>query len=224
MLSHLGLYTPLRVTNEHMGISNVASTRTVTYGSCRANRRHRNEFMHVLGYKDFPIVVYNYIIGGNMPQVVYVFKVSNEDDETSVSVKNAIDSCIRMSPLHASKSMIKDVRLAIDRCASRSTMFRDSVASAILEHMCGKSMSGSMTSRSREAKQIRDDLTLLITAEGDTDSFIEDLRIYNGKEGTRSPKNYQVAANMMQGAGNLEAHSRRKPCTARNVGMNKQVT
>ena len=74
-------------------------------------------------------------------------------------------------------------------------------------------MSGSLIVRSSEAKQVRADLGLLISTGDDTDSFKEDMRIYNESTGTRFEKFFKIAGKVLQGNGNIEAHSWCQPCT-----------
>ena len=42
------------------------------------------------------------------------FRVDKGDDDTSVKVKQALEVCIRLSPLYASLIMIKDISLDVD--------------------------------------------------------------------------------------------------------------
>ena len=111
------------------------------------------------------------------------FKVYKGDDNTSVLVKQAFKICILLSPLHASPRIIKDICLSVYRSSSQSAMFRDAIVLSNLENFCGKSMSGSLTVRSSEAKKLRADLALLISTGDDTESFNEDIHIYNGSTG-----------------------------------------
>ena len=92
-------------------------------------------------------------------------------------------------------------------------MFRDAIALSVLENFCGKSMYGSLTVQYSKAKQVRADLYLMISTGDDTDSFNEDMRIYNGSTGNRFEKFFKILGKVFQGNGNLEAHSCRQPFT-----------
>ena len=86
-----------------------------------------------LGFYEFPIIFYNYIIGGNITSIVFVFKVDKGNDDTSFQVKQALDVCIRLSPLHDIPRMIKYICLDVDRSSSRSAMFRDAIVLSVLD-------------------------------------------------------------------------------------------
>ena len=206
VLSGMEVYKPYRITDKLMGIECSENTRTEAHGQRWIASRQRRDFLGILSFSEFEIVVYKYIIGGSLPIIVYVFKINTGDDESHIEVKKALDTCIRLSPMHASPRMIKDVRSAIDHSSSRSTMLRDAIVCTVLEELCGKTMSSSMQSRSRDAKQVRDDLTLLISTN-------QDMRIYNGATGERFSKFFKNVADILQSNGKLEAHSRRKPCS-----------
>ena len=109
--------------------------------------------------------------------------------------------------------MMKDIRLDVDRSSSRSAMFHDAVVLSILENFCGKSMSGSLAVRYSEAKQVRADLDFLISTGDDIESFNEDMHIYNGSTGNHFENFFKIASKVLQGNGNLEAHSRRQTST-----------
>ena len=91
VLSELYLYKPYSITYEMMGIGNKLHTKMFSYGSTNITVKHRKYFIHVLGFSEFPILVYNYIIGKDIPRIVFVFKVDKGDDETSVQVKQALE-------------------------------------------------------------------------------------------------------------------------------------
>ena len=57
-------------------------------------------------FSELPIIFYNYIIGANIPRIVFVFKVDKGNDDTSVQVKQALEVCIQLSRLHAILRMI----------------------------------------------------------------------------------------------------------------------
>ena len=90
--------------------------------------------------------------------------------------------------------MIKEICLDVDQSSSKSAMFRDAIVLSIHEKFCGKSMYGSLTVRSYEEKQMRDDLALMISTGDDTDSFNGDMRIYNRSTGTRFEKKSRFRA------------------------------
>ena len=75
MLSDLDLYAPLRISDAMMGIANTPKTRTITYGSSNVTIDHRKDFIGVLGFPKFPVGLYTYKAGGNIPMTVYVFRV-----------------------------------------------------------------------------------------------------------------------------------------------------
>ena len=87
---------------------------------------------------------------------------------------------------------------------------------AFLKTFFGESMSGSLKVQSSEAKQVRADLALMISTGDDTDSFNEDMQIYNGSTGTRFETLFNIVGKVLQGNGNLEAHSCRQSCTTGN--------
>jgi len=189
-----------------MGIENKPETRTITYGSTKATIKHRQEFVSILSFVDLPIVLYSYKAGGEIPTVIYAFKVSPDDDIKTSSVVDAINRCVRISPLHASPQMVKDITTAVEASSSRSVMFRNSVVKVILDRFCGKSVS--MKHCTIEQKQVCDDLAHLISAGENTDEFVEDLRVFNGPSGTRFEKFFKCVADVLEKNGQLEAHSR----------------
>ena len=69
-----------------MGINNHSHTQTISYGNTWITINHQKYFINVLKFSEFLIVVYNYIIGGNIPTIVYMFKVNKGDDNTSIQV------------------------------------------------------------------------------------------------------------------------------------------
>ena len=73
-----------------ISIKNKSRTKTFSYGSTKITIKHQKYFIHVLEFSEFPILVYNYIIVGNIPRIVFVFKVDKGDDDTSVQVKKAL--------------------------------------------------------------------------------------------------------------------------------------
>ena len=77
-------------------------------------------------------------------------------------------------------------------------------------------MSGSLTVQYTEAKQGQADLALLISTWDYTDSFNKDMSIYNGSTGTRFEKFFNIAGRVLQGNGNIDAHSCHQPCTTGN--------
>ena len=74
-----------------MGIENKLHTRIFSYRSTKITVKHRKDFIHILGFSEFPILFYNYIIGGNIPIIFFVLKVGKGDDDTSVKVKQALE-------------------------------------------------------------------------------------------------------------------------------------
>ena len=152
-MSELYLYKPYRITDATISIKNKSHTKTFYYGSTKITVKHWKYFIHVHGFSEFPILVYNFIIGGNIPSIVFVFKVDKRNYNTSVQVKQALEVCIRLSPLHASPIMIKEFCLAVDQISPQSAMFRDAIVLSVLENFCGKSMYVYLTVRSSEAKK-----------------------------------------------------------------------
>ena len=214
MLLELELYVPLRITDEYMGIKNKPETRSITYGSTKATIKQRQEFSSILSFFDLPIVVYTYKAGGNIPTIIYAFKISPDDDIKASQVVDAINRCARISPLHASPRIIKDITMAVDACSSRSSMFRNSVVTVILDRFCGKPMSSTIKHRTAQQKQVCDDLAHLISAGENTNEFVEDLRTFNGPSGTRFEKFFKYVADVLSENGKLEAHSRRHVSTS----------
>ena len=135
-----------------MGIENKSHNITFSYRSTNITVKHQKDFIHVLGFYEFLIIVYNYIIDGIIPRIFFVFKVDKGDDDTSVQVKQALEVCILLSPIHDSLIMIKDICLDVDRSSSRSAMFRDAIVLSTLENFCGKSIYGYLTAQYSQAK------------------------------------------------------------------------
>ena len=77
-LSELDLYKTYRITDASMGIGNKSHTRLFSYGFNKITVNHRKDFIHVLGFSEFPILVYNYIIGGNIPSIVFFSRLIRE--------------------------------------------------------------------------------------------------------------------------------------------------
>ena len=73
-LSELYLYKPYRTTYTTMGIEHKSRTRTFSYGITKITVKHQKHFIHVLGVSEFPILVYNYILGGNIPSILFFFQ------------------------------------------------------------------------------------------------------------------------------------------------------
>ena len=94
VLSELDLYKTYRITDATMGIKNKLHTGKVLYRITKITVKHRKYFIHVIGFYEFPILVYNYIIGGNIPSTVFVFKADKGDADTSVQVKQELEVCI----------------------------------------------------------------------------------------------------------------------------------
>ena len=111
------------ITDAMVGIGNNSHTRIFSYGITKITVKHWKYFIHVLGFSEFPILFYNYIMGVNIPSIIFVFKVDKGDDDTIFQVKQALEVFIRLSPLCASPRMIKDIHLDVDRSSSRSAMF-----------------------------------------------------------------------------------------------------
>ena len=111
--------------------------------------------------------------------------------------------------------------MAIYTTSCRSSMYRDAVVSTVLDHFCEKSMSSSMPRRNNNTKQVRDDLALLISAGENTDEYVEDLRRFNGRDGTQFTKFVDTVAGMLSENGQLEAHSRRCTSIALTMSLSK---
>ena len=94
VLYELYLYKPYRITYAIMGIENKLHTRTFPYEITKITVKNRKYFIHVLWFSELPIIFYNYIIGANIPRIVFVFKVDKGNDDTSVQVKQALEVCI----------------------------------------------------------------------------------------------------------------------------------
>ena len=74
-----------------MVIENNSHTRKFSYGSTKITIKYRKDFIHVFGFSEFPNIVYNYIISGNIPSNLFVFNVDKGDDNTIVQVKQALE-------------------------------------------------------------------------------------------------------------------------------------
>ena len=94
VLSEFDLYNTYMITYAIMGIGNKLHTRTFFYRSTKITVKHWKYFIYVLVFSEFPILVYNYIIGGNIPSTVFVFKADKGDADTSVQVKQELEVCI----------------------------------------------------------------------------------------------------------------------------------
>ena len=71
-----------------------------------------------------------------------------------------------------------------------------------------------MPRRNNNTKQVRDDLALLISAGENTDDYVEDLRQFNGRDGTQFTKLFDTIAGILSENGQLEDHSRMHTSTS----------
>ena len=90
VLSELDIYEPYSITGVIMGIENKLHTRTFSHGITNITVKHQRYFIRVLGFCESLILVYNYIMRGNIPSIVFVFRVGKGDDNTIIQVKQAL--------------------------------------------------------------------------------------------------------------------------------------
>ena len=91
VLSELDLYMPYMITDAMMSIAIKSHNITLSYGIIKITVEHWKDFIHVLGFSEFQILLYNYIIGANISSIVFVFKVDNGNDNTNVQAKQALE-------------------------------------------------------------------------------------------------------------------------------------
>ena len=54
--------------------------------------KHRSQFLSLIGFNTFTIVVYNYRDGGSIPTAVYVFNIETENTIYTDTVKEKLPS------------------------------------------------------------------------------------------------------------------------------------
>ena len=59
VLFELDIYKPYRITDTMTSIENKSHTRKISYGSTNITIKLRKDIIHVLGFSEFPILVYN---------------------------------------------------------------------------------------------------------------------------------------------------------------------
>ena len=91
VLYALDLYKTYMITDAIMVIENKPHNRTFYYGRTKITVKHQKYFIHIIVFSEFPILVYIYIINGNIPRIVFVFKVDKGNDDTSVQLKQALE-------------------------------------------------------------------------------------------------------------------------------------